>query len=149
MTQYLSEFVANPELLRELDKRSKPIAFGADRILFRQGDVPTGLHIVKGGTVIMTMRTMGQIVMRVEAGAGSVLGLPAVVVKEPYTLSAEALEGAEVNFVTCEDFAETVRMQPQLRFEVLEVLASEVRSARRALADFPGDSGGHTVGHLD
>lgn len=66
-------------------------------------------------------------------GAGSILGLPAVVANEPYSLSSMACERSEVNFVELANFAELMREQPSLFPKVLEVLAAEVRSARQAL----------------
>jgi CRP-like cAMP-binding protein len=47
---------------------------------------------------------------------------------------AEAMEGAEVCMVNCEDFLHLMHTDPQLSFRVLQVLAEEVRYAREALS---------------
>ena len=69
------------------------------------------------------------------ASAGSLLGLPAVIANEPYTLSAMVRSGSDIGFVVRNDFEELMRKEPSLYPFVLEVLAAEVRSARLALSE--------------
>jgi hypothetical protein len=56
MTQVSSAFVADPELTKELERLSKPIALGLDRVLFHQGDAPTGVYILSKGAATLTRR---------------------------------------------------------------------------------------------
>lgn len=72
-------------------------------------------------------------VLRLAVGPGSILGVPAVVTKGPYTLSAVACPGAEVDFVELGDFEDLMQTEPALFPLVLSVLAAEVRSSRIAL----------------
>src|ERR1017187_3601739 len=95
MKQFSSAFVAEPLLLEELERRSTPIALGEDRVLFREGDRPTGVYIIWKGTALLTRGSNGETVMTVEAPAGSLLGLPAVVGTKTYSLTAVAQEDAE------------------------------------------------------
>lgn len=133
MSQISSAFVARPELLEELEKKARPVDLGTDRILFRQGDSPTGVFVVRKGTVKLTSRTNGEFVLSVKAGPGSLLGVPAVVGAKPYSLTAVAMEGAELSLLTTEYFVHLMHTEPMLSFRVLEVLAEEVRFAREAL----------------
>jgi CRP-like cAMP-binding protein len=71
--------------------------------------------------------------MSVQAGAGSLLGLPGLIGNEPYTLTAIAHGGAELRFVTREDFTGMMGANPRLSLKALQVLAAELRSARHAL----------------
>jgi CRP-like cAMP-binding protein len=73
--------------------------------------------------------------MCLHAGSGSLLGLPGVIGKEPYTLTAMVRQGSEVRFVTRENFEQIVEEEPELYSSVLQVLAAEVRFARLALAE--------------
>ena len=59
MKQYSSAFVAEPQLLEELERRSTPIALGEDRVLFREGDQPTGVYIIWKGTALLTRGANG------------------------------------------------------------------------------------------
>lgn len=93
-----------------------------------------GLYILKIGNAALVMKDEnGLEVMHLKVGPGSVLGVPAVVTKEPYTLSAKACVGSEAGFVELSDFEDLMQSQPSLFPLVLAVLAAEVRSARIAL----------------
>ena len=129
-----SAFVASSQLLEALADRSTPIALGEHRMLFREGDQPVGVYIVWHGTAQLTSGSNGETVLCVEAGPGSLLGVPAVIGSKRYSLTAVALEGAELSFINCEDFVHLMHTQPILAFEVLKVLAEEVRFAREAVS---------------
>jgi len=132
--QTSSAFVADPDLLEELEKRARPIDLGSNRVLFRQGDAPVGVYLLRKGTARLTSRAAGEAVLKVQAGAGSLLGVPAVIGAKPYSLTAEAMEGAEVSVLTGAYFVHLMHTEPMLSFRVLQVLAEEVRFAREAFA---------------
>jgi CRP-like cAMP-binding protein len=67
--------------------------------------------------------------------SGSLLGLPAIIGNEKYTLTATACRGSDIRFVTREDFEDLIRQKPSLSQLLLHVLAAEVRSARQALSE--------------
>ena len=77
----------------------------------------------------------GQAVMCATVGPGSVLGLPAVIGKQPYSLSVMVRKGSDVGFITQHDFEFLLRTEPSLFPKILEVLASEIRFARQALCE--------------
>ena len=134
MTTYSTHFVADPELLTALTKRSKPTRITGDRVLFRQGDAVVGLYVLTSGTATLTMRSSkGEVVLKTHVGAGSILGLPAVISNKPYTLTAEVLEASVVRLVDRDDFSDMIRTHPQLSLKALQVLAAEVRSVRTSL----------------
>ena len=131
-----SAFVADPELIQALEKRSTAIFCGGDRVLFHQGDAPQGLYILSQGETTLTMTSpAGEELMSIQAPAGSLLGLPGLISDEPYTLTAIAHNGARLNYISREDFTGLMRSDPLLALKILQVLAAEVRSARRALSD--------------
>ena len=74
--------------------------------------------------------------MRLHAKPGSLLGLPAIIGNESYTMTAVARPGSEVRFVARGDFEGLIQAEPSLYPKVLKVLAAEVRAARHALAGF-------------
>lgn len=133
MTNVSSAFVADPDLLRQLETRAKPIAVGPDHIIFRQGEEPFGLYILRKGIASLTRESKGEPTMQVLAGEGSLLGLPAVIATKPYSLTAEALDGAELSLLSRSDFNDLMRADPLLSFQLLKVLAEEVRFAREAI----------------
>ncbi len=131
-----NSFLADDSLVEALEGRSVPVPCSQGRILFKQGDVPTGLYILVSGTAeLMLESRRGGAVLWLHAPAGSLLGLPAVVGNEPYTLTAKACKGAEVKYVARSDFEDVIRAEPSLYMKALQVLAAEVGAARRALAE--------------
>lgn len=129
-----SAFLADPELIQALEKRSTPISCDQERVLFRQGDAPAGLYILHKGEATLTMRSwVGESVISLQTTAGSILGLPALIGNEPYTLTAIAHSGAQLSFVSRDDYAALMQSNPMLPLKILRVLAAEVHSARNAM----------------
>lgn len=128
-------FVADPELIAALEEQATCKSYDEAQLLFRQGEAPSGLYIVCSGPVTLNMISLkGKEVVSVEAETGSLLGLPGLISREPYTLSAEAGKGARLCYIEGKDFMELMTANPQLSMKILQVLAAEVRSARRTLA---------------
>lgn len=129
-------FVADPELIEALARRSTPIACDDDRVLFRQGEEAAGLYILQSGQAALSMTSQsGEPVLSFETRAGSLLGLPGVVSGQPYTLTAEAHAGAQVGFISLDQFKAFMQTYPLMAFKVLQVLAAEVSAARRAISE--------------
>jgi CRP-like cAMP-binding protein len=128
-------FVADPDLLRQLEKWATTFPCDAGRVLFRQGEPSVGLYIVDEGEITMSMVSdKGRPVVSMRTGERSLLGLPGVIGNEPYTMTATAEADCTVSFIAREDFFEFMGSEPVLAMKILEVLASEVRSARKALS---------------
>jgi CRP-like cAMP-binding protein len=129
-----SAFLADPELIKALEKRASPYTCDEDRVLFRQGDQPTGLFIVRSGEVTLSMDPGAtENIFSCQTTNGSLLGVPGLIGNQPYSLTAVAKRGAEISFVAREDFNILMQSDQRLMLLVLQVLAAEVRSARLAL----------------
>ena len=129
-----ASFIADPDLLRALDRRATPVDCRAERILFSQGDAPVGLYILKSGQATLILHSpSGEPVNSILAAAGSLLGLPAVVSDSPYSLTGIAQSSAHVSFLPRGEFLALMKSDPAIAFQILTVLAAEVRSARQAI----------------
>jgi CRP-like cAMP-binding protein len=126
-----TEFIADPELAREIEKRSKPCAPIRDGVLFRQGQLPTALYLVKSGEVALAMESENRLVMCVRAGPGSLIGLPAIVGNKSYSMTAAPCARADIRQISSADFNDLISNRPLLAMKVLQVLAAEVHLARR------------------
>ena len=132
-----SSFVAEKELVDALEKRSSTVVCEEQRKLFVQGGTPNGLYILRKGAAVLSMESpTGGTLMSITLHPGSLLGLPALIGNEPYTLSGSADAGTELGFVTREDFNSLMLSDPTLAVRVLRVLAAEVRTARHAISEF-------------
>jgi CRP-like cAMP-binding protein len=129
-----SAFLADSELIQALEKRATSVSCGEDRILFRRGDAPVGLFILRSGEAAISMDSgSDNLALSCLATAGSLLGLPGVIADQPYSLTAVARKGANVGFVSKEEFNALMRSEQALMVKMLQVLAAEVRSARLAI----------------
>ena len=132
-----SSFIAEKELIEALERRSSTLVCAESRRLFNQGGKPAGLYILRKGTACLTMESpTGGDLMSIKLHPGSLLGLPALIGNEPYTLTASADKDAELGFVTREDFNSLMMTDPSIAVRVLRVLAAEVRTARHAISEF-------------
>jgi CRP-like cAMP-binding protein len=131
-----SAFVARPHLLTALWHHAISLDCAEDRVLFRQGDNPSGLFFLHAGDASMTMQSdRGVEVVTAVMEPGSLLGLPAIVIDKPYSMTAVAKTGATVGFVNRNDFSAMMLSEPALAMMILQVLAAEVRSTRLAFAN--------------
>jgi hypothetical protein len=132
-----SSFIAEKELIDALERRSSTVVCNEERKLFSQGGNPSGLYILRKGSAMLSMESpTGGTLMSITLHPGSLLGLPALIGNEPYTLSAIAEADAELGFVSREDFNSLMLTDPTLAVRVLRVLAAEVRTARHAISEF-------------
>ncbi len=131
-----SAFLADSELILALEDRSTAISCSEDHVLFKQGEIPAGLYILNQGETTLTMTSpSGEQIMSIQARAGALLGLPALIGNEPCTLSAIARNGAQLSFIPRGELVSLMHASPLLALKMLKVLAAEVRSARRALSE--------------
>ncbi len=100
-------------------------------VLFRQGDAVTGAYLVLSGRVDLRLNAerSKRIVGRT-AGPGAILGLPATVSGEPYSLTATTLEPCELVFIQRDDVLTTLRTHPARAMALLQTLAHEVHHLR-------------------
>jgi CRP-like cAMP-binding protein len=117
-----------------LETMGAPATYPKNAVLFQQGDAPIGVYVVRRGAVRMTVNAGGsQVLMRI-AHPGSVIGLPGVLGNKPYSLTAITMQASELMFVPAEKLIETIRGNPILGLQVLQLLSEDVRSARGAIA---------------
>ena len=117
------------------DSMASPLPFAANTVVFQEGDQPTGVYVVRKGSVRMTVRAgEKEVVVRV-AEPGAVIGLPAVLGNQPYSLTARTVDESELGFVPGPSVVEAIRSNTELGLQVLRLLSEEVRAARRAMAD--------------
>ena len=127
------EAIVDPELAQKVIGRSAVIIPQAG-ILFRQGQPADCLYFVKSGEANLTMQA-GDKEFRIRASQGSLLGIPAIVGNQPYSMTATACRDAEIFRLSSVAFNDLIKAEPKMQEAVLRILAGEVRVARQALSD--------------
>lgn len=131
-----SPFSADSALIDALSERAVPVSCPEDRVLFRQGEECFGGFILRSGHATLEMFSdTGEVVARFTTGDSSVLGLPAVLSGERYSLTAVVSRGSDVRFLQRSTFLDVIWSSPALSIKVLQVIAAETRAARAALVD--------------
>jgi CRP-like cAMP-binding protein len=130
----LSEILADAELCAEIEKWSPPTFVKEGETLFRQGEAPGYAFFVKTGEIALTMHVSGDPLWRVRATKGSLVGLPAIVGNEPYSMTAIVIQDSQIFKISGDDFHQLMEQNPRLSRNVLQILAGEVHGARKALS---------------
>lgn len=106
----------------------------AGTLLFSVGDAPKGIFLIFSGAVRLTLPGEGKTKSfnRV-AGPNCVLGLPSTITNKPYSLRARVLEDAQLGFVPISEVNEYFKSNPAMCFNVLGLLAEEIRRVRLKL----------------
>lgn len=125
---------AGPELRKQLCAIATAVDKPAGEVLFRRGDPVKGAYLVLDGTVWMGQdeeeaRYPGRLL-----SAGCVLGLPATLSGEPYSLTAKVREDARLALVPRAAMLHLLHDDANLSLEVLRVLSEEI-SEMRAILD--------------
>lgn len=133
MYPLLSERAPDCELVDAIEARSRLQRVEPKRILFRQGQEPDRLFLLKAGEVILTCRRSDESVIGFRAVPGSLIGLPSIAGGQPYSMTAAVTKASDLHAISIATFREIVGSNPRLSHRVLQILAAEVRSARNVL----------------
>jgi CRP-like cAMP-binding protein len=128
------DFVLDRELAEKIVCRSVETSPSSDGVVYHRGDAPDCLYYVEHGDVLITL-VAAQKEVTFRAGAGSLLGIAAVIGDQPYAMSATASAGARVYKLPASEFRKLLSDEPSMQDSVLKILAAEVRAARKALAN--------------
>jgi len=128
--------VAEPDLLLAFRHYEFPVDCLEDCVLFCQGDEPTGIYVFHSGVGTIVLESPnGTPVATFPARPGALLGLPALVRGEPFSMTAVAKAGAQVGFVTRSALLALMLSEPLLALMILRVLAAEVPSTSAAISE--------------
>ena len=133
------ETILDRDLAEKIISRSVEV-ITQDGVLFRQGDWGDSVYIVKSGEVTLTIKAEDNEV-QIRAGRGSLLGLPAIIRNEPYTMTAKASLDAEIFRLSSDAFNNLIDTEPGMQQGALRILAGEVRVAGQALSDLASRAG--------
>lgn len=114
------------EMAARIEEHSKPHAFDADGVLFREGDSPARLYFLKEGEA--TIAVANQTVPCLQLGAGSLIGLSSVLTNQRHETTATVSRDAQVETLESSEFRALIDRHPALHLRVLQILASETEA---------------------
>jgi CRP-like cAMP-binding protein len=127
--------------LAEIAAALKPRALGAGEALFAMGDPGDELFIVKAGRIAIyapdPAKPGEERPIRIFE-AGEALGEMALIDNQPRSLSARAVEAAEVHVLTGDDFRRLLRAYPDMALAVMAGLSDRIRYTTDFLAEVRG-----------
>ena len=127
-------FVADTVLLTALRAHAEAHVCQGIETLFCQGGLPEAVFLLREGQVTLTTEAAGRRrVFARQTMPGSIFGLPGVIGDTPYSLTAMADSGTQLEVVSREAFHRLLRERPEMSFHALRILAAEVQAARKIL----------------
>ncbi len=129
----------SPELNKALRAASKPIQKKEGDLLFCAGAQARGAFVVKSGKVRLQLEGAGGLYPTRVLGPGTIVGLPATVSGEPYSLTAEAAEDCELDFISRKDLLALLQQNTTAALQILQILSEEIyqmrNTAKKALPE--------------
>jgi CRP-like cAMP-binding protein len=126
----INNLISSAELREELERLSTIVKKPKGSILFRRGDKPVGLFLVRKGRVGLCLDCETKAYPMRKLGFGAIVGLPASVSGKPYSLTAEVLQDSELAFVPRHLVVSCLKNNPILGFEVISMLSGEICDVR-------------------
>jgi len=102
-------------LFKQLESEGFVCSLPARAILFMEGDVPRGVHVVSKGHVKLTVSSReGRVLIIRIIDPGEILGLHNCLSGAPYEMTAQTLQSSRVGFIKRDDLLKTLRSNPEL-----------------------------------
>ncbi len=120
----------SPDALRGFDLIKEQSVLGKGALLFTEGRPARGVYLLcEGRAKLSICSESGKRLMLRVAGPGEVLGLDATLSGEPYEVTAELLDAAQVIFVNRKDLLKFLRDNPSICMEVVRRLSDDLHGA--------------------
>jgi CRP-like cAMP-binding protein len=127
-----NNLIPSRELQTKLERLATIVFKPAGSFLFERGDEASGVFFIRNGRISLTLDYETPIYPARILGPGAVIGLPATVSGNPYSLTAKVIEDSELDFVPRAQVVECLKNNPLLCFQVMDVLSDEIADIRSA-----------------
>jgi CRP-like cAMP-binding protein len=107
-----------------LEQRCEKIHKPEGSVLFRRGEKATGLFVVLSGKVSLDLGV--DMAFARSYGSGALLGLPAILTKRDYRMTATVTEDAELGFCSARSLNVLLQERPDLCQQLLAILSERL-----------------------
>ena len=125
---------ALPEWEAAIDNNSKLLNFKKGQTIFREEDTVTGFYFLHEGKVKIHKKwgEDKELIIKL-AKEGDVLGHRGIGADQHYPVSATALEDASVCFISTEFLKTTLRVNPELTYQLMLYYAKDLQEAEKGM----------------
>jgi CRP-like cAMP-binding protein len=123
-----------PELTTALEEIGTTVIGPRGTVLFKQGQKPTGVMLLRKGRVRLSLRCEDEELTYRTVGPGYLLGLPAIMGDRPYSLTAETLDHCVLSALDKDRMMKLLAERNDLSLQAVAMLADEVARMRKHLA---------------
>jgi CRP-like cAMP-binding protein len=128
----VKNLVVSPELKAEFERLAMIVFKPKGTILFQRGDEVSGVYLIRSGRVSLALDYESPVYPARILGAEAVIGLPATVSGNPYSLTATVVEDSELAFIPRDAVVACLKNNPLYCFQVMDVLSEEIADIRNA-----------------
>lgn len=139
-----SNFLSEGELevlLEDLAANARVRACRKKQLIYQEGDAPLYLYFLRKGKVRTFLYYLDGRELSTEIHVEKeFFGLQPLLLSQPYSDNAEALEDSEIVFIGKDDFFEILFRKPGLAEKVMKLLSGDIRAKEVQLLGFAYDS---------
>ncbi|MGV3762400.1 response regulator [Parapedobacter sp.] len=128
-------------LLQELVQRSRTKTYKKKQFIYQEGDTPLYVYFVKKGKVRRFLSYLDGRELATDIHVNdSFFGYGAILLQQPYTDNAEALEDSELALIDRDNFFELLYRKPGIASKFIKLLSGNIRGKEVQLLAFAYDS---------
>jgi len=128
-------FIASERVFEKLRALCTERTVGGSTVLFGQGETPKEVVLVLHGEIALTPDATEPTLCRI-ARAGAVLGVPAILGRKCYSLTAVAVSKCIIAIVPRERFLAALPTHPEMTLGIVRMLAEEISEMQNLSVQF-------------
>jgi len=122
----------SPEVQAQLQAAAISVSRGKGAVLFHAGEPCRGAFLIRSGRIKLSLEGNEDLYPTRFLGEGTVVGLPATLSGEAYSLTAETAERCRLSFIPRRKLLNLVRRDAAVATQILLLLSEEIYQMRKA-----------------
>jgi uncharacterized membrane protein len=124
----------SPEDLASLPILNKVVAREVGQIIFREGDPPLAMYVIRSGKIAISVWTIENEELVVSVlGEGDFFGETSLLDGSHRTATAKAIEAVELIEIGIDDFFKLLRLKPDVAISIMAVMARRLRTTNELI----------------